>query len=69
MRDKNICFVDSFVAPLIGCICNAECPTIRDGFVDKATGITQLVGDLAYRAPVRAQAANSGGIHGNTRPS
>ena len=33
------CFQDASAMPLIGCICNAESPPIRKGFVDEAAGI------------------------------
>ena len=47
---RNICFVDSFLADLIGCVCNVAGRAIRKGFVDKAAAVPQHCSDLAYRA-------------------
>jgi hypothetical protein len=46
VRD-NLCLPDSRSASLISCSCNPNCGAIREGFVDKATGVSKLLGNLA----------------------
>jgi hypothetical protein len=41
--------------------------TIRKSLVDKAAGIPQVTGDLAYRAALSAKLAYSGAVHDHTR--
>jgi hypothetical protein len=64
-----ICFGDALDVSLTGFDCNAARLAIREGFVDKAAGISQLVCDLTYGAPLRMQAGNPQSIHGCTRPA